>query len=235
MALFDLLKKSITAPEPTVEERARAHGWDAINAAFERIYPGQVDPYHRGPPIHRMDDVNDQAAAFDGISAYDAGRCWHYVTYGLTELYGKESDQATVSGFGYELTFKLPKVASTPPSWAFSFLDAIGRSVWDGADLAAGHTLKTGPLDGRPSTTESAVLVVRDPDLPECIYTPNGRVEFLLLVGVEDLWREKVIQAFEQLRVAEGWEAHIVAELSADNPRLVTPIATTGRWGARLH
>ena len=64
-----------------------------------------------------------------------------------------------MSGFGYELTFKLPKRSDSPPLWAFAFLEAIGKSVWDGAKLGPGHTIKTGPLDGRASTREISVLV----------------------------------------------------------------------------
>ncbi|KAG1606612.1 hypothetical protein G6F45_013943 [Rhizopus arrhizus] len=35
---------------------------------------------------------------------------WHYITYGFSELYAKESSDADASGYGSELTFRLAAV-----------------------------------------------------------------------------------------------------------------------------
>lgn len=235
MGLLDLFRKkpaaSAAAPVPSDKE-VDAHGWDAITKAFLALYPGQDKPLHRAPLVHRMHDLSANAAAFDGVSVYDAGDSWHFVTYGLTELYGKEGRDPAVSGFGFELTFRLPRVDAMPPEWAFEFLEAIGKTVWKGAVLDAGHTLKTGPIDGRADTVQTSVLVVADPALPDPIDTPNGRMRFLLLVGVEDSWRQRVIEACDAQQSAPGWASGIVAELRAGNPDLVTPVRTLGRWGA---
>jgi len=177
-----------------------------------------------------MHDISENAAAFDGISAYDAGEYWHYVTYGLTELYGKDGEDPSVSGFGYEFTFKLPKLSEKPPAWAFDFLEAIGKSVWKGSVYAAGHTIETGPLDGRPNTRETAVLVVPDPTFPAPIASPHGQFELLLLLGVEDEYRQRVLAAHEQSDT--DWAAPVIAELRERNPNLVTPIQTQGQFGA---
>jgi hypothetical protein len=179
-----------------------------------------------------MYDLSENAAAFDGVSAYDAGDHWHFVTFGLTELYTKENPDLAVSGFGYEFTFKLPKLSEGPPLWAFAFLEAIGKSVWNGAVLGPGHTIKTGPLDGRASTRETSVLVVRDPSFPEPLDTPNGRVELLLLLGVEDHYRQRVLDAHQAHGSEGGWEIAVVTELREQDPHLVTPIQTQGEWGA---
>lgn len=230
MGLFELFKRK-KAAQPAVEPvKARAYGWDAITAAFQALYPGQTNPPHRAPTVFRMHDLSDNAAAFDGISAYDAGAFWHLVSYGLTELYGKESIGTEPSGFGFELTFRVPKTSEAPPLWAFDLLEAIGKSVWRGMKLGAGHTLKTGPLDGRAGTPEDAILVVRDPTIPEPLDTPNGQVEFLLLIGVQDAVRQRVLEAYDA-GARQGWEGPILAELRASNPDLITPIDHTGDWG----
>lgn len=208
----------------------QAYGWDAITAAFQTLYPGQTNPPHKAPPVFRMHDLSDNAAAFDGISAYDAGAFWHLVTYGLTELYGKQNIGAESSGFGFELTFRIPKTGEAPPPWAFNMLDAIGKSVWRGMQLGAGHTVKTGPLDGRAGTAEDAILVVRDPALPKPLDTPNGQVEFLLLFGVQNATRQRVLEA-HGAGSRPGLEGPIIAELRAANPDLITPIDYTGDWG----
>ncbi|MDI9654077.1 suppressor of fused domain protein, partial [Burkholderia cenocepacia] len=46
----------------------------------------------------------------DGISVWRRAAPvphWHFVTYGLSELYAKESDDPAVSGFGFELTMRV--------------------------------------------------------------------------------------------------------------------------------
>ena len=117
----------------------------------------------------------------------------------------------------------------SPPLWAFAFLEAIGKAVWKGAVFAPGHTIKTGPLDGRTETKQDAVLIVRDPAFPGPIWSPNGRFDLLLLVGVEDSYRRKVIEAHKESD-ADGWEAVVVQELCATNPDLITPIRNIGDW-----
>jgi hypothetical protein len=231
MGVLDLFKRKKRETASNPEEAGPAHGWDAITNAFEAIYPGRTNPVHRAPLVNRMHDLSENAEAFDGVSAYEADGFWHFVTYGLTELYGKENEDSLVSGFGYELTFRLPKTSGSPPPWAFDFLEAIGKQVWNGATFAAGHTIKTGPLDGRPDTRETAVLVVRDPSFAEPLETPNGQVDLLLLLGVDDDYRNRVLAAYEASGGEGGWEASIVDELREQNPDLVTPIRTAGEWG----
>ncbi|CAH0435449.1 MULTISPECIES: suppressor of fused domain protein [Clostridium] len=46
----------------------------------------------------------------DGISIYDAGEYYHFVTYGLSELYEKECEDKEYSGYGFEFTLKLKKI-----------------------------------------------------------------------------------------------------------------------------
>ena len=234
MGFFEIFKKKGIKKNKNDEVSDKplpTHGWDAITTAFEKLYPGQKNPFHRAPLVYRMHDLSDNAAAYDGISAYDAGEFWHFVTYGLSELYDKMSEESQISGFGYEFTFRLPHVTDTPPAWAFDFLEVIGKQVWKGDRFAVGHTIRTGPLDGRSNTLETAVLVIRDPSLPQPVETPNGRVEFLLLLGVEENYRQLVLNAYETSDKISNWEEPIVNEIRKKNSNLVTPIYTSGQWG----
>lgn len=230
MSWFDFFRRRRSPPpQPLAPPAPPARGWDAITAAFESVYPGQTKPYHRAPLVYRMDDLSDDAAAFDGVSAYDAGDFWHFVTFGLTELYDKQFHDPSRSGFGYELCFRIPKVSDTPPEWAFSVLEAIGRQIWNGMQLGVGHTIRTGPLDGRSETQEDAVLVVRDPAFPAALNTPHGLVDFYLLLGVPNAVREQVLERFDQ--GDDDWQQAIVAQLRSENAELVTPIRTMGTFG----
>jgi hypothetical protein len=228
MGLFDWFKKKSTpspdtgAGEPCQDDTS-APGWMAINQVFERLYPGQTHPRHRAQLFYHMNDISGDEA-FDGISAYDAGDYWHFLTYGLSELYGKVCKDPVRSGFGYEFTFKLTKDASVPPVWAFQMLDTIGKRVWKNAVFAAGHTIKTGPIDGHAQTVENALLILHDPAVPEPIATPHGSLEFLLLFGVMEKVRQRMLAAYEANGGQPGWEATIVAELREKNPNLVTTL-----------
>ena len=86
------------------ETTTKANGWDAITEIFEEIYPGQTDPKHYGTLINWKFGGNDP---LEGISIYDAGDYWHFVTYGLSEIDEKESDNKDISGYGMEFTLKL--------------------------------------------------------------------------------------------------------------------------------
>ena len=230
MGLFDLFKKKPPVEQaPIVEESPE--GWDAITAAFEAVYPGQTAPPHRAPKIARMHDLSEKAVAFDGVSAYDAGEFWHLITYGLTELYGKESDDPAASGFGYELTFRIPKLSPRPPLWAFEVLEAIGSRIWGGMVLGPGHAIQTGPLDGQPSTSETGIVLVSDPALPRVVDTPNGSVEFLLMVGVPEELRAQVLQESEAADSQEEMADRALARLKDRDPNFVTPISHLGHFG----
>lgn len=222
MGIFDLFKKKPSAPPPPSDDGAP--GWDAIDAAFAKLYPGQNNPIHRAPMIRRMHDLSENAAAFDGISAFDAGTYWHLVGYGLTELYVKETKDRYVSGFGYELTIRVPKNGERPPNTAFNVLEGIGRAVWKGQRFGVGHTIRTGPIDGRDQTPETALMLVRDPAFDGPIDTPHGKVDFLMLVGIRDDVRQQVLAAHDAKNGAPGWEKEIVDALRASNPDLLTPI-----------
>ena len=71
------------------DEEELAPGWDAITEEFDRVYPGQTKPLHYAAIVPYMLGGDDP---LNGISIYDGGDFWHFVSYGLTELYDKESE-----------------------------------------------------------------------------------------------------------------------------------------------
>ncbi|KQZ62819.1 MULTISPECIES: suppressor of fused domain protein [unclassified Lysobacter] len=212
----------------------QAPGWDAIDRALAPLYAEQ-EPRHYGTLIKRSLGGNDP---LDGISAYKREEPvphWHFVTYGLSELYAKESDDPGHSGWGFELTFRLrdDSDATEPPVWALNFLQNLARYVFDsGNAFADGHYLNAnGPIAADSDTRIRSVAFVRDPEL-EPVDSAHGRVEFLQVVGLtneEELalkrWStRKVLQAFEPHmplwitdleRASLMQESEIVAEIAA--------------------
>jgi suppressor of fused-like protein len=156
---------------------SEAPGWDSISAAFAAAYPG-VKPLHMAttPP-------GELGAALDGIGAYRGPHGWHYVTYGLTELYDKHSENADESGWGYELTLLTP-AADEPPRWPFRLLLGLAQRLeQDGRWHDVGHRIDLGePLDGGGSGL-TALAVAKDPHATPADF-PFGRYAFLRLVGI---------------------------------------------------
>jgi suppressor of fused-like protein len=188
-------------------EDARAPGWDAITDALAALYPG-VDPVHvtpgPGPAF---------GGGVQGISAYPSGDHWLLVTYGLTELYTKESENPEYSGWGYELTIRATSRTDAPPEWAFALLEAVARITQNsGTVFASTHRLDVrSPIDGGRSQL-TAVAFVLDEALGT-IDTAHGRVEFLQLVGVTDR---------ELMEMKATSTDDVLARLAATNPFLVT-------------
>src|SRR5690348_11132391 len=104
-----------------------APGWDAITAALQALYNGQKD-FHYSTAVPYALGGRDP---LPGISVYKSDGSqphWHYVTYGFSELWQKESDNPDVSGWGIEVTFRLAAdKAKKPPAWPLSFLQNLGR------------------------------------------------------------------------------------------------------------
>jgi suppressor of fused len=154
-----------------------------------------------------------------GISAYPAEGHWHLVTYGLSELYVKESANLEESGFGYELTFRIPRheEQDRPPDWPFTLLENVAITQLEGTDYRAGSRLYVGdPIDGDRSRL-TVLAFTADLDL-EPIETPNGRVEFLQLVG----FTEEEVELMRQSTTADR-----LAALARVNPHLITDPSRT--------
>ncbi len=144
-------------------------GWDAINAALAPLYAGQ-EPRHFGTALPYTLGGQDP---LDGISVYWADAPvphWHYITYGFSELYAKESSDADASGYGFELTFRLAAEAgenagSTPPVWPMNLLQNLARYVFaSGNVFEDGHHLNAnGPIALETDTRLCHLAFIADP------------------------------------------------------------------------
>lgn len=163
-----------------------APGWDAIDRALKPLYGDQV-PRHFGTVLsYRLGGTDP----LQGISAYlrtTPAPHWHFVTYGFSELYQKETADPQFSGYGFEMTFRLEcgLVEVEPPMWALNFLQNLARYVFQTGNIfrPGDYMNLNGPICLEASTQIDAMAVVTDPELPR-IDTPNGSVEFLQIVGI---------------------------------------------------
>ncbi len=186
-----------------------APGWDAIDAAVKALH-GETKPIHKGlaPGVAF-------GSPLQGVSAYPEADHWHFVTYGLTELFTKESDIAEISGFGYELTMRVPRAdEDSPPTWPLELLASVAAAVRAGNDFAPGHRLQVGgPIIGEPGCAMEAVAFVPDPSLPAWTTSPHGSLEFYELVG---------ITPDELVEMQASSTAEVTRRLAESSPRLIT-------------
>lgn len=191
-------------------------GWDAIEHTLESIY-GNQEPFHFGTIVPYSLGGPDP---LEGTSVYAANLPsphWHYVTYGFSELHQKECENPEVSGFGFELTFRLLKGAEgEPPQWALEFLQNIARYVFEsGNALKCGHYIDlNGPIALECETAIRAIVLAEDSEM-ETITTPYGSVSFLQIVGI----------ALDELESIKAWSASSFLDLFREfSPRLITDL-----------
>ncbi len=172
------------------EQEVNTAGWDAITAACEKVYPTQKNPKHYGTLIDWQFGGNDP---LEGISIYDGGDYWHFVTYGLSELYEKESENQEISGYGMEFTFKLKKDDYEDEEAEIrcicGILQSIARITFtQGEVFRAYEYLYTGQTQGIDTKMLSSItgfITIPDKEIKSVI-TPNGKVDFVEFIGATD-------------------------------------------------
>jgi len=191
-------------------EDLQAPGWDAIDKALAARYADQ-QPKHFGTLISYALGGPDP---LQGISAYkrlDPVPHWHFVTYGFTELYDKESEDAQTSGWGFELTMRLKTEAEAeePPIWTLNFLQNLARYVFNSGNIFANgdYMNANGPIASDSPTLIRSVVFAHDPELPP-IETTNGHVEFLQVVGITDD-EELAVKQWSTLKVLNVFSEHL--------------------------
>lgn len=139
-----------------------------------------------------------------------AGEHWHVVTYGLSELHGKDSPDRHVSGWGFELTLRTG--GQDIPYWAVDLLASLASYLWTGEHpFADGHLIDLrGPirLDSRSPIT--AAMMVEDPTLGT-LRGPYGTVQFLQVVGL----------TADELELCRAWDASGVRDLLGRHDRFL--------------
>ena len=166
MGLFDKFKKKNELLDNEQNEEIEALGWDAIDKLCDKVYPNQKNPKHYGAMIKWRLGGNDP---LDGISVYDGGDYWHFITYGLSELYEKESEDKEWSGYG--------------------ILQSIARITFTQGELFNAYeylyTGQTTGIDSKGTSNITGFITIPDDKFVE-INTPNGKVIFVEFIGVTD-------------------------------------------------
>ena len=192
----------------TGEER---YGWRSIEGVLETLYPG-IKPQHFGTLMRWSEGGRDP---LDGISVYpnDADQPhWHYISFGLSELYAKESENIEISGWGIELTFRSRRgKEQEAPRWPLYLMQETARYVIENSSpFGEYHYLdRSGPLLRDLPTTMRGVIFLRDPALGK-FETPNGSVLFLQMFGatkdeLKAFMSDEYVVAFQTIKAKNEW------------------------------
>ncbi|XP_072178025.1 suppressor of fused homolog [Diadema setosum] len=191
-------------------------GLEAVYAACRRLYPDQPNPLQvtavvkywlTGPdPLDFISMYSNPGEPGHGIPPH-----WHYISFGLSDLFGDgrvheiPSGPNGPSGFGFELTFRLKKepTETAPPTWPAELMQGLARYVFQsGNTLCNGdHVSWHSPLDNSESRIQH-MLMADDRQLM-AINTPHGIVNFIQIVGV----------CTEELQASQRWNGPGMLEL----------------------
>jgi hypothetical protein len=188
-----------------------APGWDAIDDALRPVV-GSQQPLHWATGT----GLPDQDGLW-GVSAYRVEDHWLFVSYGLSELFTKVSDDAAVSGWGEELTLRVRAIGDDPPAWAPRLVARLGELVFQRATpFVPGSRIEIpAASDGVPP----ALCWTQDPVLASFV-GPFGRVEFVATVGV-------TLATLASMRATSTMS--VLDDLRHANPLLVGP-GGDGAW-----
>jgi suppressor of fused len=173
-----------------------------------------VDAVDGGPPAHHVTLAKPGSVSGVSLYALEEPSHWHLVTYGLSELDAKVTDDPAVSGWGNELTFRLARSGDERPDWAINLLANLAAHVIaSGHPFASGHHIDLrGPIRLGDPTAITAAAVSIDPRLGT-LQGPYGSVEFLQIVGL----------TADELELCRAWRTGPVVGLLAEaDPLLVT-------------
>ena len=99
------------------------------------------------------------------------------MTYGFSELYEKDTDDLEVSGYGFELTFRLGATAGeeTPPDWPISLLQNLARYVFSSGNVfeAAHYMDLHSPIKAATAPSEPSPL----PMTRSCLASSTRRTD----------------------------------------------------------
>ena len=183
------------------EDEEYSPGWQAIDDAFEALYPGQT-PDHFGTLLPARAMLGGDQY-LDGFSVYTSPKGYkHLVTYGLTVLYGDEDAfGGEWNGWGYEMTMKLKEKDVENCMWAIDMMANLARYTYttnryfepDQYVKGNGTSLHIGE-----DSLITALLLVSDTEAKPQM-SVYGKTEFIQLVGITESEVQALIENPENI------------------------------------
>ena len=192
-----------------------APGMDAIDQAFEKLYPGKELKYFNAEGDEPLDGVGLYFVKVKRDTFY------HLISYGFSSLfYDEDSVGEEYSKLGFELTFRLKPYSldDGEPLWAVNLMQSIASYVFNNNKrLNISEYIPTnGPIRQKCDTAIAGLIFIKDPSLGT-IDTPHGKIDFLQMFGITGA-------ELEDLKSEAISPEELLAELSPNNPLLITDL-----------
>ncbi len=204
------------------EDEEYSPGWQAIDDAFEKLYPGQIPDHFGTFMTARAIMGGDQY--LDGCSIYSSPKGYkHLVTYGMTVLYGDEDAfGGEWNGWGYEMTLKLKEKDTESCMWAVDMMSNLARYTYTTERFFEPNQYVKGngtPLHTGTDSLITALLLVNDTEA-EPQMSVYGKTEFIQLVGITESELQAIIADYNNIpRLIACMEADGNADLVTDMRR----------------
>lgn len=178
------------------EDEEYSPGWQAIDDAFEKLYPGQK-PDHFGTIITSRAIFGGEEY-LDGFSVYTSSKGYkHLVTYGMTVLYGdEEAFGGEWNGWGYEMTIKLKEKDTESCMWAINMMSNLARYTYKTKRFFEPNQYVKGNSTSLHIGEDSQItsfLLVNDTEA-ETQVSVYGKTEFIQLVGITESEIKAIIE-----------------------------------------
>nr|ACZ64513.1 sufu-like protein [Schmidtea mediterranea] len=177
--------------------------------ALQKFWLGGPDPLDFISMYENNGFKNNANNDFESSCAH-----WHYITYGLSDLYGDarlhdQSSSDGPSGFGFELTFRLKRSNEIKaPLWPAMLLQSLARYLFRSqAKFAPGDHIPWGrPLEDTTNCSKedeefskcnsriTNMLIAPDAQIQR-VYSKHGYIDFFQVVGICD----------EEMQLARRW------------------------------
>ena len=192
-------------------------GREALLASCVALYKGRKPRQYDNPKPRSRGGIDP----LDSICVWQRAEPiphWHYVSMGFSELHAKQSTDPAISGFGFELSFRLAAEpgATEPPLWPMLLMQSLARYVFTSGNVFHhGHHVNiNGPISLGAPTHLCALGFAFDQEMP-AISTPNGHLAFLQMIGM----------TMDEERMAQQWETGKLLELlRAQMPSWITDL-----------
>lgn len=178
------------------EDEEYSPGWQAIDDAFEKLYPEQK-PDHFGTIITSRAIFGGEEY-LDGFSVYTSSKGYkHLVTYGMTVLYGdEEAFGGEWNGWGYEMTIKLKEKDTESCMWAINMMSNLARYTYKTKRFFEPNQYVKGngtSLHIGEDSQITSLLLVNDTEA-ETQVSVYGKTEFIQLVGITESEIKAIIE-----------------------------------------
>lgn len=194
-----------------------APGWDAIEAEFERLYPG-VEPAHYGTAIQARAMFGGNCF-LDGYSVYDSGKGYqHIVSFGMSELYAnEEAFGGKYSRWGYEMTIKLKEDRAEDCLWAMDVMSNLARYTYTTERFFESGECIPGNGTSLHVGTDSLItaLITVNDTTAKTRDTLHGELGFIQLVGITEAELDAIRKDQKNIGI-------LLERMRKDDPELIT-------------